>query len=116
MLAVDPVARPQSARELLAPLHRCRETVTAAPKRRRQRQLIALALGLLSMGGFGLTILLSHRSPPAAAIAAEDKSIAVLPFESRSEDSKDAFFADGIQDEVRTSLVKVRDMKVIGRS
>src|SRR5439155_2122511 len=44
------------------------------------------------------------------------KSIAVLPFENRSEDKANAYFADGIQDEILTLLSKVADLKVISRT
>ena len=44
------------------------------------------------------------------------KSIAVLPFENRSEDKANAFFADGIQDEILTRLAKIGDLKVISRT
>jgi TolB-like protein len=45
-----------------------------------------------------------------------DKSIAVLSFENRSEDKANAYFADGIQDEILTRLSKIADLKVISRT
>src|SRR5438132_4416547 len=45
-----------------------------------------------------------------------EKSIAVLPFESRSEDQANAYFAEGIQDEILTRLSKIADLKVISRT
>jgi TolB-like protein/class 3 adenylate cyclase/Tfp pilus assembly protein PilF len=45
-----------------------------------------------------------------------EKSIAVLPFENRSEDKANAYFADGIQDEILTRLSKIADLKVISRT
>ncbi len=58
--------------------------------------------------------------PPAIAVApapaAPDKSVAVLPFENLSADKENAFFADGVQDEVLTDLSKVADLKVISRT
>jgi TolB-like protein/Tfp pilus assembly protein PilF len=45
-----------------------------------------------------------------------EKSIAVLPFENRSEDNANAYFADGIQDEILTRLSKIGDLKVISRT
>jgi TolB-like protein/class 3 adenylate cyclase/Tfp pilus assembly protein PilF len=45
-----------------------------------------------------------------------DKSIAVLPFENFSEDRSNAFFADGIQDDILTSLARIRDLRVISRT
>ena len=45
-----------------------------------------------------------------------EKSIAVLPFENRSDDKANAYFADGIQDEILTRLAKIADLKVISRT
>src|SRR6476660_2886988 len=45
-----------------------------------------------------------------------DKSIAVLPFQSLSEDKNDAYFADGVQDQILTTLAKVSDLKVISHT
>jgi TolB-like protein/Tfp pilus assembly protein PilF len=58
---------------------------------------------------------------PADASAATpstvpEKSIAVLPFENLSADPENAFFADGVQDEILTNLAKIADLKVISRS
>ncbi|HTL79939.1 MAG TPA: protein kinase [Candidatus Babeliales bacterium] len=47
---------------------------------------------------------------------ANEKSIAVLPFENLSEDKSNAYFADGIQDEILTRLSKIADLKVISRT
>src|SRR5262245_8390257 len=44
------------------------------------------------------------------------KSIAILPFENRSDDNANAYFADGIQDEILTRLSKIADLKVISRT
>jgi TolB-like protein/Tfp pilus assembly protein PilF/class 3 adenylate cyclase len=58
-------------------------------------------------------------SPNATAIAASaipEKSLAVLPFENRSEEKANAYFADGIQDEILTRLSKIADLKVISRT
>jgi TolB-like protein/Flp pilus assembly protein TadD len=64
------------------------------------------------------TLFLAHRSrvENAALNAAPDKSIAVLPFENRSEDKANAYFADSIQDEILTRLSKIADLKVISRT
>src|SRR5262249_41420824 len=55
------------------------------------------------------------RMPEPAALISE-KSIAVLPFENRSEDKANEYFADGIQDEILTRLSKIADLKVISRT
>jgi TolB-like protein/Flp pilus assembly protein TadD len=53
-------------------------------------------------------------APSAASIP--EKSIAVLPFENLSDDKQNAFFTDGVQDEILTDLAKIADLKVISRS
>src|SRR5256714_3120938 len=55
----------------------------------------------------------SKRTAPAET---SDKSIAVLPFENLSEDKANAYFAEGIQDEILTSLSKIADLKVISHT
>ena len=50
------------------------------------------------------------------AVSPNEKSIAVLPFENRSEDKANAYFAEGIQDEILTRLAKIADLKVISRT
>ena len=90
-------------------------------KRSRGRSWIIAAaliiLAALALGGF----LLSRRSLPVASRAASisgipEKSIAVLPFENLSRDPDNAYFADGIQDEILTRLAKIADLKVISRT
>src|SRR5437867_190240 len=61
----------------------------------------------------------AHSSSGKAAdrgLPIAEKSIAVLPFENRSEDKANAYFADGIQDEILTRLSKIADLKVISRT
>ena len=81
-----------------------------------------IALGILALA---LTAILlqkkTHEPKPAAtnepsATALSLKSIAVLPFESLSEDKSNAYFAEGVQDEILTRLAKVADLKVISRT
>ncbi len=55
-------------------------------------------------------------SPNQNASTIPDKSIAVLPFENLSEEKANAYFADGIQDEILTRLSKIADLKVISRT
>src|SRR5216117_690097 len=54
--------------------------------------------------------------PPAAAGSLPEKSIAVLPFDNLSRDPDNAYFAEGVQDEILTRLAKVADLKVISRT
>jgi TolB-like protein/Tfp pilus assembly protein PilF len=53
---------------------------------------------------------------PPLAVVIESKSIAVLPFENRSEDKANAYFAEGIQNEILTRLSKIADLKVISHT
>jgi TolB-like protein/class 3 adenylate cyclase/Tfp pilus assembly protein PilF len=83
----------------------------ASPRRRGRRNLlILLAAGVLISGLAGLFIL------PRASARRLDKSIAVLPFENFSDSKENAFFADGIQDDILTTLAKISDLKVISRT
>src|SRR6059058_2338417 len=54
--------------------------------------------------------------PPPTGSAIPEKSIAVLPFDNLSEEKGNAFFAEGVQDEILTRLAKVADLKVISRT
>ncbi|MBA3385406.1 MAG: hypothetical protein H0T95_02075, partial [Chthoniobacterales bacterium] len=58
----------------------------------------------------------SEAATPSQAVTISEKSIAVLPFENLSAEKDDAFFADGIQDDVLTSLGKIKELTVIGRN
>src|SRR5438105_5508343 len=69
-----------------------------------------LVLGVIIGGVF------FARRPTTSALRGLDKSIAVLPFENRSEDKANAYFTDGVQDEILTDLAKIADLKVISRT
>ena len=56
------------------------------------------------------------KSSPSPASAIPEKSIAVLPFENRSDDRQNAYFADGVQNEILTDLAKIADLRVISRT
>jgi serine/threonine protein kinase/Flp pilus assembly protein TadD len=115
VLATDPAERPQSARALLTELEHCHSETEAGPRRRRGMRRAALGVGLIALGVFGLTNYLLHRQAAAVPLAPE-KSIAVLPLENLSDDKENAFFADGLQDDVLSSLAKISDLKVISRT
>jgi len=70
-----------------------------------------LALTLIVAG-----VAMFSRNRVPSTLAAPEKSIAVLPFENRSEDKANAYFADGIQDEILTRLSKIADLKVISHT
>jgi TolB-like protein/Flp pilus assembly protein TadD len=72
-----------------------------------------IAAGLLAFQVFRAR---STSAIRAADTAIPEKSIAVLPFDNLSEEKANAFFADGVQDEILTDLAKVADLKVISRT
>ncbi len=90
--------------------------------RKKRRFLIAAALLvtalLISLAIFGYTTARKLKTTIAgpAASSIPEKSIAILPFENLSTEKDDAFFADGIQDDVLTSLGKIKELTVIGRN
>src|SRR5205823_5052340 len=88
--------------------------------RRTGRKIVAvtIALAVVAAGLFVYQLVRSKSdtsgSPAAAAIAS--KSIAVLPFDNLSRDPDNAYFCEGVQDEILTRLAKVADLKVISRT
>ena len=84
---------------------------TAAPRTRRRRNIIMLiATGVVISAATGFFLL------PRVSAHKVDKSIAVLPFENLSDEKENAYFADGIQDDLLTNLSKIGDLKVISRT
>jgi TolB-like protein/Flp pilus assembly protein TadD len=83
----------------------------AVPGSHRRRNIIMLVLtGVAVSAAAGFFLL------PRVSAHKCDKSIAVLPFENLSDEKENAYFADGIQDDVLTNLSKVGDLKVISRT
>jgi TolB-like protein/Tfp pilus assembly protein PilF len=64
----------------------------------------------------GLFLYVLRREPARPLVTVVEKSIAVMPFENLSSDKENAYFADGIQDEILTRLSKIADLKVISRT
>jgi TolB-like protein len=90
-------------------------TVTGTPKAKRWSWFVvgvAAFVVILS----GILFWRIQSKPGGTAQGAGEKSIAVLPFENLSENKENAFFADGVQDEVLTNLAKIADLKVISRT
>jgi len=83
---------------------------TPAPRTHRRRNLIMLiATGVIVSATAGFFLL------PRASARKIDKSIAVLPFQNLSDEKENAYFADGMQDDILTNLSKIGDLKVISR-
>jgi TolB-like protein len=78
--------------------------------------ILLLVIGIFAFGRFGKRAPTMAAPSVAAAQAIPEKSIAVLPFENFSADKENAFFADGVQDDILTALAKVADLKVISRA
>ena len=89
----------------------------ARRKRAAYRWLSVGAVSLLAMTAVISFILFRHGRPLASTESPiREKSIAIMPFENGSEDKTNAYFADGIQDEILTRLSKIADLKVISRT
>jgi TolB-like protein len=84
-----------------------------AVSRRRRRIVISVAALIAITSGIALWFF--FRSP-THILPVSDKSIAVLPLENLSEEKENAYFADGIQDELLSNLAKIKDLKVISRT
>jgi len=84
---------------------------------KRKAALVGAVLLLVIIGiGWWWTAQSRKNVGPAAAASIPEKSIAVLPFENLSEEKANAFFTDGVQDEILTDLSKIADLKVISRT
>src|SRR5262245_10660005 len=126
--------RYQTIAEMLADLRSLKgkwERAASAPKIKPAWlwTAAASALVLIAISAFFFTryrsVPLDVRAPSSSSVAAREfiaqanipeKSIAVLPFENRSRDAENAYFADAIQDEILTRLSKIADLKVISRT
>ena len=88
----------------------------AVRKRRAHVRWAEIGAAFLVLGAIiAAFVFLLHRST-RAPLAVLDKSIAVLPFENLSSDKANAYFTDGVQDEIITDLAKIADLKVISRT
>jgi TolB-like protein/Tfp pilus assembly protein PilF len=93
-------------------------------RRRTGRKIVALtiSLGVVAAGLLAYQVLRPKQGPPAplkteaAAAPIPEMSIAVLPFDNLSHDPENAYFSEGIQDEILTRLAKIAQLKVISRT
>src|SRR5246127_2773607 len=87
--------------------------VTSTPSvpiaRRRRNLIMLIGIGVIISAAAGFFLL------PRASARKIEKSIAVLPFQNLSDEKENAYFADGIQDDILTNLSKIGDLKVISR-
>ena len=113
MLSVDPAARPQSVRELLGELRRCRDErrpAAPAPGKRVAWRWLAIVCALLGVT-VAIALWWNQRRPH---LPLEERSIAVLPFENLGQDPSDAYFTVGVRDQINADLTHVAGLKVIG--
>jgi TolB-like protein/class 3 adenylate cyclase len=87
-----------------------------ARKRQIRLNWAAMMAVLLALAAIAAGIALLSHNRAQLTLAAPEKSIAVLPFENLSEEKANAYFAEGIQDEILTRLAKIADLKVISRT
>src|SRR6266516_2922223 len=113
MLAPDPKDRPQTARDLLFAVHGCYARFNPEARSRRRRVVLAGAALAFVVAAIAVGSWLYQRTRPFTPM---ERSIAVLPFENLSSDKENAYFAEGIQDEILTRLSKIADLKVISRT
>src|SRR5256885_4544829 len=88
---------------------RATPTVSVPGTHRRRNLILLIATGVIASAAAGFFLL------PRASARKIDKSIAVLPFQNLSNEKENAYFADGIQDDILTNLSKIGDLKVISR-
>jgi TolB-like protein/class 3 adenylate cyclase/Tfp pilus assembly protein PilF len=74
------------------------------------------AMALLVLAAVVAAFIFVLRKPTRSVLSVAEKSIAVLPFENLSQEKANAFFADGVQDEILTHLARIADLKVISRT
>jgi serine/threonine protein kinase len=113
MLAIEPAARPAGAHELGTKLQAIRAQITSPRKVGRR---LAVATAIIALAAIVAARVFHSLSGNPASPALPEKSIAVLPFENLSEDKANAYFTEGIQDEILSRLSKIADLKVISRT
>jgi TolB-like protein/Tfp pilus assembly protein PilF len=121
-LAKDPSRRPQSVLEVAQPLQlpSGQARIGIAPAQPAKKKLMLMG-GIAAAAALVLAIVYfgeskRHSMPVSQPPAIPEKSIAVLPFENLSDQKQNAYFTDGVQDEILTHLAKVADLKVISRT
>jgi TolB-like protein len=101
----DEVGNPQLPKKFLA-----------LKKHRSRVRWAEVAIALLMLAAIVAAFVFVLRKPTRSTLSVAEKSIAVLPFENLSEEKANAFFADGVQDEILTNLARIADLKVISRT
>ncbi len=113
MLAIEPAARPAGARELGARLQTIRASITGRGKIAGR---LALAAAIVALASIVAVRVFHSAATKATPSLIPEKNIAVLPFENLSADPDNAYFAEGMQEEILTRLASIGDLKVISRA
>jgi TolB-like protein len=92
------------------------KTFQALKKKRAHARWTLVATGLLVLAAIVAAFVFISKKSTRSILSVPEKSIAVLPFENLSEEKANAYFAEGIQNEILTRLATVRDLKVISRT
>jgi serine/threonine-protein kinase len=101
----DQIGNPKKPTKLLTAQHH-----------RARTRWAAIVTALLLLSAIVAAFVVVSKKPARSTFAVPEKSIAVLPFENLSDDKANAYFAEGIQNEILTRLAAVRDLKVISRT
>ncbi len=88
----------------------------ALQKHRAHVRWAEVGVALLVLAAIATAAVFFLRRPTRPPLALPEKSIAVLPFDNLSSDKENAYFTDGVQDEILTHLAKIADLKVISRT
>jgi len=113
MLAIEPAARPAGASELSGRLQAIRASITGRGKTAGR---LALAAAIVAVATIVAVHVFHSSATKTTPSLISEKSIAVLPFENLSNDPNNAYFAEGIQEEILTRLAKIAGLKVISRT
>jgi serine/threonine protein kinase len=118
MLEADPAERPQSPGVLKEQLNKSITAIDSAKQKQRRRfAYSSLAAAVIITGTLAAVYLLQRNFVSSAASeVVPEKSIAVLPFQNLSGDPDNAYFANGVQEEILTRLASIADLKVISRT
>ena len=111
---VNLYAEPLGNGELPSKLKPAPPATSVPPKKSRQPMFVLAAAAFIGAGLIAFWFIRKDTGPPATV--AHEKSVAVLPFDNMSRDPDNAFFTDGVQDQILTALAKVADLKVISRT
>jgi TolB-like protein/Tfp pilus assembly protein PilF len=115
-LCTDEVGNPQLPEKLdRAQQQQPATAIARGPDSTRRRKHLVIAAAILLIAAIAIGVWFYSRQATVTA-SLPGKSIAVLPFENLSRDPDNAYFAEGIKDEILTKLATVRDLKVISRT